>query len=389
MTIVAADRTDVLVAAGTITYADSTGVKLGEASSNGTGEMKLVRSTAIANAKQALDAEVESLTAALDFVPLANQKTKALRAGQAQGATLTANETAYLGRIRQVPSLMMLDLVPPPAPPPLAPPPAVEPVPPPLAAAPAPSPVPAKAPEPAKPIRVTVHNDGTIHYHGANLDMTTFQAKLSKIAAAHPAQAFVVQAPSDVPQDKVQAMVDALHAANFQDVTVKSLPPSAAPPAPAVPASAVAVTTPAPTPATDTEMPAPRMSAPTLDSSERIVPLEIDLHSRGKIVMEGEPVTFDQLKTKLAGVAAAIPNQTVVLRKDDQSSADDAKKVLAICRAFKLKATAVKVASATPVTGATPTATPPPPGLRMNPTMQISSDAPPATPAKPEAGASP
>ena len=386
-TIIASDRTDVWVAAGNVLLVDGNRTKLGEATAPGSGELKLLRTVPVGEAKETLQANLETLSAAINFVALANQKVKALREKQAKGETLTASQQAYLGRIRQVPYLMMLDLVthksapiaatPKPAPIAATPPP--QPLVTPILA---PRPI-ASAPVPPTPVKVTVRKDGQVRYHGATIDLATFQSKVTKLAQATPDQPFVIAAAAEVAPEKVQAVQDALKVANFQNVTTKIAPPVAASVAAAKPAAPE--TTAAP------DLPKPHMTSPTISTTDRIVPLEIDLNPHGKIVMEGQAVTLDQLKVKLQAVAAAIPDQPIVIRKDDSASSSRVEKVLAICHELKLK-TRILIRPGVPAMETSAQPNPLAPRLRMDPTMQISSDTTPgplpSSPVKPEASTS-
>jgi hypothetical protein len=116
-------RTDVWVAQGTVELIDAGGRVLDSVTGDGTGALKVERLPLLDDAVRAMTADEESLTIILNFIPTANIKLKALREALANGARPTANEKAYLKRIKKVSSLMRLTLVeppPPPPPPPLA-----------------------------------------------------------------------------------------------------------------------------------------------------------------------------------------------------------------------------------------------------------------------------
>lgn len=405
VTITTGSRTDVWVAAGRVRLDDANDTKVGELTSDGTGELRLLRAPAIADAKDALAADAQTLTAALNFIPLADQKLKVLRDKAAQGQALTANEDAYLKRIRQVPYLMMLELVPQAAPAPATP---ASPV----AAAPS-TPPPVAPPKPAlplKPMTIFVHHDGTVKFHGLNMDVAHLQSTLQKISQTRPLQPFIVHAGSDVSPDQVQAVQAALSAANFQNVTTHVAP---AAPVPAAPPAPVATSVPPPpaespdkiappassaqsadtTDSTSTaDLLKPRLTAPTIGSAERLVPLEIDMHAGGKLVMEGQPVaSLDDLKSRLTSVAQAIPHQPVVIRKDRKVTHADLKKVLAICHDLQLKATSLPSLPSAPTPAPAPASSGsaaddalPSPAPILHPSMQLSTGDPSTTPvAKP------
>jgi biopolymer transport protein ExbD len=306
-----------------------------------------------------------------------------------QGLTLTTNEQAYLKRIRQVPYLMRFDLVPPVAPPPAPP----APVAPAIAASPAPLPAPpAVPPKPVVPLKamtIHVHADGTVRFHGLNMGLAQLQSTLQKISQTRPLQPFIIAAKSDTAQDKIQAVQAALSAANFQQVTMHiepAAPAAASPPAPPAQPADVAES------ASASDLLKPRLTAPTIGSAERLVPLEIDMHPGGKIVMDGQPVAgLDDLKSRLTNVAQEIPNQPVVIRKDRKVHATELKKVLAICHDLKLKATSMSATPSEPPPEPAPASAAdnalPAPEPMMHPAMQLSTGDPAPTPAaKPTPG---
>lgn len=107
VTVVYPGRVDVWVAQGTVELAEPGGSKL-VTSSNGHEPLKVMRNPAAKDAATALAQSAESLTALLNFIPMANQKMKALAERTQSGAHLTATEKDYVGRIRKVVSLIRL-----------------------------------------------------------------------------------------------------------------------------------------------------------------------------------------------------------------------------------------------------------------------------------------
>lgn len=147
VTVVMPDRTDVWIAQGTVQLDQPNGQMVGTVKSDGKGALKIVRFPVIDDAHKAMAASAETMTMAMNFIPLANVKTKALHDQMAQGTKLSPQEKTYVGLIKKVPVLIELALVEPPAPPP-APTPAPAPTPPPTPAAPDQS-APAQSPPPA------------------------------------------------------------------------------------------------------------------------------------------------------------------------------------------------------------------------------------------------
>ena len=388
-TITTANRVDVWIAQGTVSLEEPNSKKAATATSDGTGPLKLLRFPSIADQDQSIQADVETLTLAMNFIPLANQKLKALRDKKAAGTALTDNEQAYLKRIKSIPCLVKLALVEPP----------------PVAAAPAPAAEPAKTPAPANinPLNVVVHTDGSVRFQRATIKLPAFQAKIAEIAKTNPEQAFVVVAATNVPQEKIQAVMDSFLSARLEHVTV-ALHPTASSPAPtpavaaspAVPASAdmpaphLAVAAAPAVPADAAPAPAPATPAPKLR------PLPLDLRSDGNVDFQNATLTLDELKPKLDEIAQATPTPSISIRGKDNVSPDQLNKVVALCKDAKLK---VRVAwhhtsaphqpaasPAVPATSEPASANLPTPGLIMHPAMEPSPTPPPPPASTPTPG---
>jgi len=236
VTVVMPARTDVWVAQGTVQLNQPDGKTGPTVTSDGVGPLKIMRLPAISDPHQSFLADTETLSMLLNFIPLADQKIKGLRDKMAGGATLTANEQAYLARLKKVPALIKLSLVEPPAP---APPPA------PIVTAPAPAPVP-PPPAPAsvsaapvamvpttpatagtKPLTVRVRIDGKVNFEKATFTVDQLKPRLQAIAKVTPDQAFVIRAGSKVAHSQIDPVVGAFHAAGLQNVTVVATAASA------------------------------------------------------------------------------------------------------------------------------------------------------------------
>ncbi|HEY0256103.1 MAG TPA: FecR family protein, partial [Candidatus Methylacidiphilales bacterium] len=134
-------RTDVWIAQGIVQLDKPDGKVVGTVSSTGTGGLKIIRFPIMADMHQAMMASAETMTAAMNVIPMINLKVKALHNQLANGLTLTPSQKDYLGRIKKIPCLIKLSLVEPPPEPAPAPKPAPSPAPVTPAAAPAPTPV--------------------------------------------------------------------------------------------------------------------------------------------------------------------------------------------------------------------------------------------------------
>jgi hypothetical protein len=123
-------RTDVWIAQGIVRLDQPDGKVVGTVSSTGTGGLKIIRFPVMPDMHQAMMANAETMTAAMNVIPMVNVKVKALHDQMAKGLTLTPHQKEYLSRIKKIPCLIKLALVEPPPPPAPAPkpvPPAVAP----------------------------------------------------------------------------------------------------------------------------------------------------------------------------------------------------------------------------------------------------------------------
>ena len=256
-TVALPTRTDVWIAQGTVSL-EPPGSKIAEiATSDGSGALKLIRFPLIADEHLSLLADAETLTAALNFIPLANQTVKALREKMAQGLTLTAPEQDYLSRIKEVPSLIRLALVPPTKPSAAL-----------MPSTPEPNAVPA-VPSPAVPgpIRAVVRMDGKVNFQGVTLGLAEFQSRLETMVKATPDQAIVIRAGRKVAYDKFKAVLDACHSAQVKNVSVAAPAPTPE----SVPAESSAPNLPTPE-SVPTESPAPNLPTPGLRMNPSMEP---------------------------------------------------------------------------------------------------------------------
>jgi biopolymer transport protein ExbD len=292
-------RTDVWIAQGTVELDAPDGKLVGTVKSLGTGSLKIIRYPLMPDMHQAMMASAETMTTAMNFIPMVNLKIKALRDKIAQGVKLTARELDYLGRIKKVPCLIELELVPPPPveKPVLLPVPAV----PATTAAPAPT-----APASSAPLEITVLGDGNANFAGATLNFTELKQQLIKILKTNPNQAAVVNATKDVPDRLVNNVTTVIAGSPAK--------PAAAPAAPSQP-----VTPPAP--------PLP----PVME-----LPLNLHLRPDGKIDFQDATLTLDELKPKLEEIAVLTPNQAILIKGRENVSRTQLKKVLAICQEANL-----------------------------------------------------
>lgn len=393
VTIISGSRTDVWVAQGTVQleHPDS---KIGDAvASDGTGPLKIMRFPGISDPHQSVLADIETLTEVMNFIPLANQKIKALRDKMNSGATLTDNEQAYLKRIKQVPCLVKLALVEPPAPPPA---PAIAPLAPAPTIAPTPTPAPAPA-TPLKPIVIYVHIDGKIKYQGALIDLPAFQTKLKALAQATPDRSLVIKAGKTVPYEKVKAVMDSCTDANIKYVTSVLPPPAPKPqpeasvatpatsseptPTPAAPPEpATTVMPPAPAPAAEPTTTSTTSTAPAPAAPAKTGPLRAVVRVDGKINFKGATLTLAQFKSKLEAIIKTTPDQAIVVKAGKSVPFEKLKAVLDCCDAAQVKYLSVISAAPAQAPATGPSANLPAPGLLMHPSMEPTTDNTPPAP---------
>jgi hypothetical protein len=154
VTVVYPQRVDVWVASGTVELAAPDGTKQ-LTISTGHEPLKVMRNPTAPDAKTGLAESAESLTALLNFIPMANQKLKALADRTRSGAHLTATEQDYVGRVRKVTSLIKLATINAPAVPVAAPAPVAPPKPVVATLPPTPKPAPRALPVVTAPVKVT------------------------------------------------------------------------------------------------------------------------------------------------------------------------------------------------------------------------------------------
>jgi ferric-dicitrate binding protein FerR (iron transport regulator)/biopolymer transport protein ExbD len=296
VTVALSARTDVWIAQGTVQLDGPDGKRVGLVKSTGTGSLKILRYPASTDMHQAVADDTETMTIVMNFIPLADQKIKALRAQVAGGAKITATEKDYLSRIKKVPVLIKLALVAPPAPPP-PPPPAPAPPPPMLAktppkpVAPAPPPpvphpvaaatpvAPSTAPpsqssplpsaEPPKPKAVvraslTLHlrSDGKVELEGTMFSLHELKSVLVDIGKATPRRHLLIEGREKVSHEHLERVLAICREAKLIHVTVaKAKPEHHA--EPAQPATEV-VSTPAPIAPAPEPRPVPGPASPPM-----------------------------------------------------------------------------------------------------------------------------
>jgi biopolymer transport protein ExbD len=358
-TFTTADRTDVWVSQGALELLAPDGKKFGSVTADGTGPLKLIRYPAIASQAQSQQADAESLTAIMNFIPMANQKLAALHQKSAAGVPLSANEQAYLQRIKQVPALLKLELIAPP------------------------------------PAELAVLADGTVSFQGATLSLVELGPKLKDYVATAYQPVINVKAGTGATYAGFTAALDACKAATglkYKVVGETPAKPAPPPPPPAPPkpiegvvqsdgtvkvdgvkltsdafiakVKAAVAATPAPPvtlradpkasyAALATIIAAGKAAAPNNFNVELppATELTVAVHGDGTILFHGATESIDDFRADITAAVQLHPDLPVVVHSNPK--ADYAK--------FTAVVDACKTAQAKQVTLVPPTPQPPPP----------------------------
>jgi len=436
VTIISGSRTDVWIAQGIVELKPPDGNSV--LGVKGAGPLIMIRFPLIADPHQSMLADAETLTAILNFIPMANQKIKVLRNKKTMGVTPTADEQAYLNRIKQVPGLIKLALVEPPAPAPSTPLPAI------ATSTPSASTMVTPVPPPAKlePINLDLRPDGSVDFQGATLTLDELKPKLEEITKATPTQMLLIKGREKVTHDQLKKVIAICHAVKLKVKVAKAVPlpptpppvaPAAVnPPTPAAPATTESPATnlPAPiasepspphsmspseikrapittpvsaTPAASVPAPATAEStvsnpppsaapastavaAPTTPPAATLKPIRAVVRIDGKINFQGATYELPGFKSKLEAVMKATPDQAIIIKAGKNVPYDKFQAALDICHSVTVKNLTVIAPPPTPTPIASEPATTnlPAPTLLMHPIMEpASSNAPPASPSAP------
>jgi hypothetical protein len=119
-TVALPQRVDVWVATGTVQLLPpgGDGAKAQSVTAEAKGPLRVMRYPVAKDAQSASMENAETLSSALQIIPMINQKLKMLGDRVAAGDKLNPRESDYLGRVRRVAYLTKLTYVPPPTPPP-------------------------------------------------------------------------------------------------------------------------------------------------------------------------------------------------------------------------------------------------------------------------------
>jgi biopolymer transport protein ExbD len=382
--LITGNRLDVWAEQGAVELLQPDGRKVGSVSGDGTGPLKLIRFPAIADSAQSLQADSDSLTAILNFIPVADQKIAALRAKAAAGTPLTVTEEAYLARIKHVPALLKLALV--------APVPAevtvladgtaafqgttiglaelgaklkdyaanayepavnvkvgpgatyagfqatlkickeanvphvvtVGPVPTP----PLPPPPPPKPPAPPEPLVVIAHADGTIKFKGALMKIDEFRDKIKAAIAAAPDAPVTIHSNPTMDYAKFEAVVDACKTASAKTLNIVAPAPQP-PPAPRVPPLA--------TPQLAVQPPPPAKPAAELVVPAAPEPLVVTVHADGTIKTLGKTMKIDEFTAKIKAAVAVRPDLAVIIHSNPKMDYGKFEAVVEACKAAPAK----------------------------------------------------
>lgn len=359
VTIISSLRTDVWVAQGNVSLDNPAQSKtVATVNSDGTGPLKIMRVPGIPDPHLSMEADTETLTTLLNFIPLANQKIKALR----DKATLTADEQAYLARIKSVPCLIKLALVEPPAPAQVAVTSALESKIPPL-------------PGPGIPMQIYLWANGMIDVSGAPMNLDNLKSRLVDIAKTNPTQTMLITGSENVTHDQLKKVLAICKAAKLKAKVAK-----AAVTHPPPPIAAAVVEPPATNPPTTVapEAPVPPVAAapaatPAPPAPTGPAPIRAVVRMDGKVNFQGATYELPGFKSKLEAMVKATPDQSIVIHAGKTVTYDKLKAVIDICRDANVQY--VSAAASAPPPGAPATTEPPAlnlpaPGLLMHPSME-------------------
>jgi biopolymer transport protein ExbD len=377
VTVAMPKRTDVWIAQGTVELDQTNGEKVGRVSSEGTGSLKIIRFPAMTGAHDTMMANAETMTAAMDFIPMADKKIEALRNKLSAGTTLTPGEQAYLTRIKQVPCVIKLALVEPLAPPPPPPRPAPLPEPTPVPATPAVAPAPAApttdvtpaappaAPVKLKPMTARVRSDEKVDFNHATITLDLLKTKLTEIAASTPTQPFTLTASKTATEAQYQNVTNLFDAAGLKNVTLNK--PKTWPTPPAGPIVLFPPPVPEPVPAPTTPVPAPATPIPPVEPVAAVVvapvklaPMTARVRSDEKVDFNHVTITKDELKAKLEVIAQATPTQPVTIKASKTASEAQFQQVADLFDTAGLKNVTLDKPKAWPVPPAPPVPVPTP-----------------------------
>ena len=396
VTIATPTHTDVWIAQGTVSLEPPESKASLMATSDGTGTLKVIRFPQIADPKQSLLADAESLTAVFDFIPAANQKIASLRAKKGRGEVLTASEQDYLHRIKQVPSLIKLTLVekaPPPAP---APPAAI-------VREPAAEGSPTIAPPAPAAVDFILGPADQIHLasdegpNAPSLSEADLKTHLADLAKSNPHVVVLSKEPGISPT-LVKKVVDAIHEVKLKAKIIH--PKKSDVSKPVAPATKPAAETSSSPQTEEPAVPAPRAApvaakttTPPAPSSRTAPagPMTVLVQPNGTIKFQSHTLTQQEFQKKLKVLIKKNPEQELVIQSGTKVPYDKLKATLDSCAATQVRHLTVAspapapppAAPSTPPATETSAANLPAPALLMHPTMQsMSSNAPPVAPAE-------
>ncbi len=186
------------------------------------------------------------------------------------------------------------------------------------------------------PIHLAVHADGKVDYQGASLSLDDLKPKLTDLANATPGQPVIVEKAEPLEKGSLHKVADLCKACKLTSVTISKAPAPTPPPAPA------------PTPT------APAVAAAPVN----LTPIDIEVRADGKVDYQGATLTLDDLKSKLADLAKATPDQPVVVKRKEHLEKGQFRKAVDVVKASKL--TKIKIDKTEPPAAAAPVVPPAP-----------------------------
>jgi biopolymer transport protein ExbD len=194
-----------------------------------------------------------------------------------------------------------------------------------LSASPAPAaPPPSPAAQESVPVEIELTPDGQISFLGEVVSETDLKTRLDNVAQTNADEPVLIVKDEKVTRDQWQKVVDICHAAKLKVKlkTVKSSDSGALKPR-AHNAAAIAALPPPAAPSADSS------AAP---AAPKILPVEIDLETKGRLTLEGTSVSVDELEARLSRFATADPKQPILIVRNNDVPDDSVDALVTLCR---------------------------------------------------------
>ncbi len=167
--------------------------------------------------------------------------------------------------------------------------------------------------EESVPVEIELTPDGLIAFLGETVSDAELQSRLDTVAHANLKEPVLIVKDEKVTHEQLQHVLDMCRAARLKTKVkvVKSSDTGALKPHANLPLA---------------------IQPPPAAGSEKVLPVEIGLGTKGRLTFEGTPVSLDELKARLATVAKGNPDQPVVIVKAADVTEDSADALVTVCQ---------------------------------------------------------